>query len=763
MAGAIKGITVEFSADTTKLKKELRDINNETQKLDRELKNVDRALKFNPKSVDLWRQKQQILRQKITDTEKALTLLKKQQAQMDAKGVDKNSAEYRKLQREVIEAESKLKTFKAQLRSIGNVKLRALREQVKEVGDKMKTVGKTMTRYVTAPIVAGYTAAAKAALSFEDAMAKVSTISDEAQVPIKQLSNDILKLSNQTGKSATELAEAAYQALSASVETKDVMSFLEQATGLAKAGFLETADAIDVLTTIINAYGYSAEQASNIADQLIQTQNDGKTTVNELASSMGQIIPTAAALNVPLEQLNAAYAAMTMQGMNTANATTALKATLNELSKDGSKTSDILKEKTGMTFGQLMADGKTLGDVLNILNKSVDGDSEAFKNLFGNVRAGTGALSLLNYGVERYNEEVATMADSTGNVGEALDKLATPGAQARKALNMLVNVGIQIGDVLAPYIEKAAIYIQGLIDKFNSLSPETQRMIVMIGAIVAAIGPVLTILGTLTSGIGSVIMIIGKIIPLLSGLIPIITTIIGIIGPAGLIFLGVAAAIMAAALLIYKNWDKIKEKAQQVVASVSKAWNNMKDKVVNTATAISSNVKAKFNAMKSAVTTAIQTLVSNVKSKFSSLKASVSATWNGIKTAITSPIKTAIGIVQSAIAKIKSILSGSISLPHINLPHFSISGKFSLNPPSIPHIGVSWYDKGGIFDSPTVIGVGEKRPEFVGALDDLRDIVREESGGSNNFYFTVNVSGADNPEEWGRRLARQIKLEMRAT
>ena len=76
---------------------------------------------------------------------------------------------------------------------------------------------------------------------------------------------------------------------------------------------------------------------------------------------------------------------------------------------------------------------------------------------------------------------------------------------------------------------------------------------------------------------------------------------------------------------------------------------------------------------------------------------------------------------------------------------------------------MSWYDKGGIFDSPTVIGVGEKRPEFVGALDDLRDIVREESGGTNNYYFTLNVSGADDPEEWGRRLARQIRLETRAT
>ena len=96
---------------------------------------------------------------------------------------------------------------------------------------------------------------------------------------------------------------------------------------------------------------------------------------------------------------------------------------------------------------------------------------------------------------------------------------------------------------------------------------------------------------------------------------------------------------------------------------------------------------------------------------------------------------------NNAINAIRSILSGHLPFPHIKLPHFSISGKFSLDPPSIPHFSVRWYDKGGIFDHPSVIGVGEKRPEFVGALDDLRDIVREESGLGN---VTINVYASDN-------------------
>ena len=139
MAGNIKGICIEFRGDTTKLDKALREIKNNTKGIDKELKNVDRALKFNPKNVDLWRQKQELLKQRIEQTEKNLKELKNAQAQLDAKGVDKNSEEYRRLQREIIETESKLKHFKGELKQVGNVKLRAASEQFKDLGNKLET------------------------------------------------------------------------------------------------------------------------------------------------------------------------------------------------------------------------------------------------------------------------------------------------------------------------------------------------------------------------------------------------------------------------------------------------------------------------------------------------------------------------------------------------------------------------------------------------------------------------------------------------
>ena len=150
MAGNIKGITIEFRGDTSSLDKALRKINDETKKIDRELKNVDKALKFNPGNVELWRQKQELLKQKITETKERLDLLKNAQKQMDAAGVDKNSEEYRKLQREIITAESQVKTFEAQLRKIGNINLRAASEQLKQIGSNLESAGQKMRGLSTA-------------------------------------------------------------------------------------------------------------------------------------------------------------------------------------------------------------------------------------------------------------------------------------------------------------------------------------------------------------------------------------------------------------------------------------------------------------------------------------------------------------------------------------------------------------------------------------------------------------------------------------
>lgn len=138
MAGNIKGITIEFRGDTTKLDKALKDVNKETRSIDKELQQVNKDLKFNPTSVELWKQKQQLLTQKVAETKEKLDILKQAQKQMDDNNIDKNSEQYRQLQREIIETESKLKNCESQLRKVGDAKLTALSKSLDEVSQKTK-------------------------------------------------------------------------------------------------------------------------------------------------------------------------------------------------------------------------------------------------------------------------------------------------------------------------------------------------------------------------------------------------------------------------------------------------------------------------------------------------------------------------------------------------------------------------------------------------------------------------------------------------
>ena len=293
----------------------------------------------------------------------------------------------------------------------------------------------------------------QASMEFETAMAKVGTIADESQKPLGDMRNEILALSGETGKSVGELAEATYQAISASVATESAVDFVGTANKLAVGGFSDTTTAVDILTTAINAYGMSADDAAKISDVLITTQNLGKTSVAQLGASMGMVIPLAAAYNMDLEDLAASYALLTANGTQTAQATTYVKAALNELGSTSSVVGSTLKKKTGKTFAELMAEGNSLGDVLQVLADSVDGDTTAFNNMWSSSEAGVGMLSILNSGTSKYNSLVQAMEGSTGAATTAFEKMSETGEFAQQRFqNAIENLKIAIGDELAPVL-----------------------------------------------------------------------------------------------------------------------------------------------------------------------------------------------------------------------------------------------------------------------------------------------------------------------
>lgn len=259
--------------------------------------------------------------------------------------------------------------------------------------------------------------------AFESAMAKVGTIADTAKVPLESLSSQVLQVSGDMHIGANEIAEAAYQAISAGQDTGNAVAFAGQASMLATAGFTSTTSAVDILTTALNAYGKGADEAGHVSDVLLTTQNLGKTSVDELAGSMGRVIPLAAAYNVSMENLSSGLAIMTANGIATAEASTYTKSMLNELGDTGSTVGKILQQQTGKSFAELNADGKSLGDVLQVLYDSVGGNATKFAGLWSSVEAGTGALSLASSGADKFNGVLQQMQADSGATQTAYDTM----------------------------------------------------------------------------------------------------------------------------------------------------------------------------------------------------------------------------------------------------------------------------------------------------------------------------------------------------
>jgi TP901 family phage tail tape measure protein len=210
-------------------------------------------------------------------------------------------------------------------------------------------------------------ACSQEAATLETAIAKIETVAGSG-ADMDKMTSDMIALSKETGKVATELSGATYEAISSGIATANAAGFTEKAAKLAVGGFTDTTAAVDVLTTIINSYGKSADEAAHISDVLITTQNLGKTTVDKLASSMGMVIPTAAAYGTGLEDISTAYALMTSSGMSTERTTTYINSMLNELGDTSSEASEVLMSKTGKSFSELMKSGASLGDVLALIN-----------------------------------------------------------------------------------------------------------------------------------------------------------------------------------------------------------------------------------------------------------------------------------------------------------------------------------------------------------------------------------------------------------
>lgn len=568
-----------------------------------------------------------------------------------------------------------------------------LGKSLQKTGDKITKAGKKVAPLSLA-CGAFLTGAVKGASDFQDGMNKMSTLFDTSKTSVKGLSSEFLNLSNKTGISATELAEAGYQALSAGQSVDKVGKFVETAGNLAKAGFTSTTTAVDVLTTAMNAYGKNAGSADDIANKLVRTQNLGKTTVDELASSMGKIIPTASSMGVNIDNLTSGYVSLTKQGISTAESTTYMNSMLNELGDSSTNLGKIIKEKTGMSFQDCMKSGMSLGDVLKVTKDYADENGIAYNELWGNAEAGKAGLAILNGGVDEFNNTIGIMSSKTNDVGQALQKLESPSTKAKKAINEAKNSGIEFGTSilisLTPAINAVTGGIERLTTWFDGLSNGTKTTIAVILALIAGLSPVIIIIGKVISSVGTIITLIPKISAGISLVMNGAKALWAILSanPIGLIIIAITA----------------------LVAGFTYLWNHCEG----------------FR-------------------KF----------WIGLWNTAKSTIASAGKFIKGIIDGIKGFFNFKISWPHIPLPHFSVKpdgwNVGDLLKGKIPSLGIKWYaqamDNPMILDAPTIfgmsngqmLGAGEAGAEVVSGRDTLMRMISDASNnGSDDIVNALN-------------------------
>lgn len=708
-------------------------------------------------------------------------------------------------------------------------KVEAAGTKVTGVGKKISSAGGEVVKLgkkfapVSAAATGALTVVTKTSSDFQNGMAKMSTLFDTSQVSVQKLSKEFLNLSNETGRGATELTEAGYQALSASVPVEKLGSFIRTSANMAKVGFTDTATSVDLLSTAVNAYGLEADQADNIANKLVNTQNLGKTSVNELASSMGKVIPTAAGMNVNLDQLCTMYTLMTKQGIATAESTTYMNSMLNELGDSGTDVGGILKEKTGKSFQDLMKDGMSVGDALKLIKQSSDETGTAFNELWSSQEAGKAAMALLNDSAGDFNETMGSMANVTDLVSQGLEKMDTPSAKVSKSLNRVKNSGVELGSVLlttvTPYIEVFSQKVIELTNKFNAMPDSQKKVILVLLAIVAAVTPVLLVVGKVITAFGQVYSIAGKLVTGLGKLwgvfavnpVLIVVAVLAAIVAAfihlwntsesfrnfwinlwngitstlssawetikNIITVGIMliASIISAAVqiitlpwrFIWENckeyiieaWDYIKAAVSSALGVISSVISNAWNIIANYLTRILSNIKNKFvsewNAIKSHVSSAINGIKSSISNGLNGAKSTVTGVLNSIRSAFSSVWDGCKNIVGNAIGHIKSLMNFSWSLPSLKLPHFSISGKFSLHPPSVPKLGIEWYkkamDDGMIMNQPTIFGYNAKSNQFLAGGEAGSETVVGTQNLMDMIQEAVNNAGSGNGDSEATR------------
>ena len=623
------------------------------------------------------------------------------------------------------EVSKKLESGTADIEAYGK-KLEETGEKISKAGKKIEDVGKDLTKKVTVPITGVATAAVKTAADFDSAMSQVSAVSGATGNDLEELRDKAREMGAKTKFSASEAGEAMNYMAMAGWKTGDMLDGIEGIMNLAAASGEDLATTSDIVTDALTALGLSAADSGHFADILAAASSNANTNVSMMGETFKYCAPVAGALGYSAEDTAEAIGLMANAGIKSSQAGTAMRTMLTSLQGD--------VELSGAAFGDVTvattnADGsmRSLGDILSDLrgyfSQMTESEAAATAESLVGKNAMSGFLAVMNAApsdIEKLNNAINNCDGTAEQMSATMqDNLS---GQLTILKSQLEELAISFGEALMPVIRDIVSDIQAFVDKLNAMDEGQRNAIITIALVLAAIGPILITIGKITTGIGGVTKSIGFVMEHSKTLATVANAVMGGIGKGASSLFGLIAAnpvisiimiIIAVIVLLYNKCEWFRDGVDSIIGSVVGFFLNFDDNV--------------------------EKVKESVVQKFEDTKNSAINTFDDIKNGIKEKIEWARDKVKGAVEAIKGFFDFKWSLPNIKLPHFSVTGKFGLNPPSIPYFDVKWYANGGILNRPTIFGKngdnfmggGETGPEAVLPISLLKQYIRDEMWQNN--------------------------------
>ena len=503
------------------------------------------------------------------------------------------------------------------------------------IGGQLKKTGKSLSMNLSAPLalMGGY--AVNTAADFEVSMASVQVNAGATGTQMKNLSDLALQMGQDTVFSAGEAANAILELSKGGLNPAEIQAgALKSTMNLAATEGMGLSDAAVIIAQTMNTFKMKAEDTTKAVDFLAAGAVASTASVQDLADGMKYVGSTASTLGVGMGDTITALAAMNNAGIDSTTAGTSLNRMMLGLIPTTRKAA---KEAAALGLEFLNQDGslKPMTEVVKELTDTYGGMGDAakvasLKTVFG-VEGMRAANTLINLGTEEYGK----LSDAVSKQGIAQDLANARMAGTKGALEQLRGsvdtAAIAVGNALAPTVEKLAGFIQGLVDKFSKLSPETQNMIVTILGIVAAVGPLLVILGAAIGALGN-LAIVFKVVGMAMQFLA--------MNPIGMLIVTIGLMVLGIKYLI-DHWDLVKEKTSEVVAKIKDFVGGLKDFFVDAFEKIAKNIidhnplVMLFRAIRDYAPTLIEKFMSIGGDLVEGLKQGISDSWNGFKSWLT--------------------------------------------------------------------------------------------------------------------------------